>query len=295
MNWLKEIGIDWKTIVVICVILVGAFILNRVVIWLMNRSLDTAADKLKVDRTKFKFFKHFTSVTIWIIAIGAIIYMVPRFKALALTMFAGAGILVAIIGFAAQQAFSNIINGVFIVFSKPYRIGDLIKIRGDLYGVVEDITLRHTIINNFENKRVIIPNAVMGSEVIENATIQDFEVCRWIEVGISYDSNVDLAIKIMQEESLKHPQAIDMRSAEEKKKGILPAVEVRLLSFGDSSVNLRACVWTKDPYNAIKMHSDINYAIKNRFDKEGIEIPFPYRTVVFKKDLPVKTKPKRNG
>ena len=242
-----------------------------------------------VDRTQFKFFKHVASVAIWIIAIAGIIYTVPKLRALAVTLFAGAGIMVAAIGFAAQSAFSNIVNGVFIVFSKPYRVGDLIKVRSDLFGVVEDITLRHTIITNFENKRIIIPNAVMGSEVIENTTIKDMEVCRWIEVGISYDSDVELATKIMQEEAVKHPQCIDHRTAEQKEQGI-PQVEVRLIEFADFSVNLRALVWTNDPLNARAMHSDINKAIKKRFDAEGIEIPFPYRTIVYKKDLPPSAK-----
>lgn len=293
MKWLDEIGIDWKTLVAIAAILVGAFVLNRVIIWLINRSLNSASDGLKVDRTRFKFFKHVTSFTIWLVAIGGIIYTVPGLRGLAVTLFAGAGIMVAALGFAAQSAFSNIISGIFIVFSKPYRVGDLIKVRGDLYGVVEDITLRHTVINNFENKRIIIPNAVMGSEVIENATIEDFEVCRWIEVGISYDSDVDLAIKIMQEVAMAHPMCIDVRTDKQKESGE-PQVEIRVLAFGDSSVNLRAYVWTRDPYNALRMHSDINKSIKERFDVEGVEIPFPYHTLVYKKDLPKNAKLKKD-
>jgi small-conductance mechanosensitive channel len=78
---------------------------------------------------------------------------------------------------------------------------------------------------------------------------------------------------------------VDNRDKKEKKSGV-NKVNVRLVGFGDSSVNLRSYVWTDDAVNAIQMHSDINMAVKKRFDAEGIEIPFPYRTVVFKKDLP---------
>jgi small-conductance mechanosensitive channel len=285
MDILKELNIDWMTTIIIILIFVGAAILTRVVRWFINKSFVTASEKLKVDPTRYKFFKNTTSLIIWFNAFGLIILLIPKLKALAIALFAGAGILVAILGFAAQEAFSNIINGIFIVVFKPFQVGDLIKVGEEKYGMVEDITLRHTIIKNFENKRIIIPNTVIGSETIVNDSIEDKKVCRWIEVGISYDSDVELATKIIQEEAMKHPGCIDVRTQKQKDSGE-PRIEVRLMSFGDFSINLRAYVWADDPYRAFRMHSDINKAIKKRFDAEGVEIPFPYRTLVYKKDLP---------
>jgi small-conductance mechanosensitive channel len=261
--------------------------------WLISKSFNTASDKLNLDPTRYKFFRNAAALIIWLVAFGAIISLIPKLKTLAITLFAGAGILVAIIGFAAQQAFSNIISGIFIVLFKPFRVGDMIKVGTLDYGVVEDITLRHTVINNFENKRIIIPNSVIGNETIVNDNIEDSKVCRFIEVGISYDSDVDLASRIIQEEAAKHPSCIDARNKKQKTSGV-PKVNVRLMSFGDHSVNLRAYVWTNDPLNAVQMHSDINKAIKKRFDSEGVEIPFPYRTIVYKNDLPPNAKPMNN-
>ena len=85
----------------------------------------------------------------------------------------------------------------------------------------------------------------------------------------------------MQEESEKHPFSFDNRTVKEKTDGG-PVIEVRLLGFEDSAVALRAYVWCKDPVDVFRMHSDINKAVKKRFDLEGIEIPFPHRTLVFK-------------
>lgn len=291
MKFLTAFYNDYKTIILIICILVGAIIFTRIVRWLIDKSFLTASDKLNLDKTRYRFFKNAVSFIIWIIAIGAIISLIPKLKALAYTLFAGAGILVAIIGFAAQQAFSNIVSGIFIIMFKPFRVGDMIKVGTLEYGVVEDITLRHTVINNFENKRIIIPNSVISSENIVNDSIKESKVCRWVEIGISYDSDVDLATKILQEEALKHPLCIDNRTDEEKKNNE-PQVMVRLISFGDFSVNLRAYVWSDDAFNAPKMHSDINRAIKKRFDDEGVEIPFPYRTIVNKNDLPQPAKSK---
>jgi small conductance mechanosensitive channel len=99
--------------------------------------------------------------------------------------------------------------------------------------------------------------------------------------GISYDSDVDKAIGIIQEEAQKHPDFFDNRSPEEIKDGV-PPVMVRLIEFSDSSVNLRASVWSKDPGTGFAMKCDLYKSVKYRFDREGIEIPFPHRTLIFK-------------
>ncbi len=290
MKYLKEFYTDWKLAILISIILIGAIILTRVIRWLIDKSFVTAHEKLNLDKTRYRFFKNAVSLIIWLIAIGAILSLTPRLKALAYTLFAGAGILVAVIGFAAQAAFANIISGIFIVIFKPFRVGDMIKVGTLEYGIVEDITLRHTVIINFENKRIIVPNSVISAETIVNDNIEDSKVCRYIEIGISYDSDVDLALKIMEEEGAKHPDCIDARTEQQIKNGE-HKVNTRLLTFGDFSVNLRAYVWANDPQKVYQMHSDINRAIKKRFDKEGIEIPFPYRTIVYKNDLPSNSKP----
>lgn len=98
------------------------------------------------------------------------------------------------------------------------------------------------------------------------------------------DSDIDKAFRIIQEEAQKQPNFIDNRTSEEKKNNENPVL-VRVIGFGDSSVNLRSYVWSKDHDSGFAMKSDLRKSVKERFDKEGIEIPFPYRTIVFKKDI----------
>lgn len=289
MDFLKEPRFEFIVVLMIGLIIVGAILLSTLVRWLITKTFKAASQRINLDRTRYKFFKNAASMIIWLIAIASIISLIPRLKSLAITLFAGAGILVAIVGFAAQQAFSNIISGVFIVIFKPFRVGDKIKVGNQDYGIVEDITLRHTIIRNYQNLRIIIPNSVISSEVIINDTIEDEVICRWIDVGISYDSDVDLAIKIIRDVAIAHPDCIDHRTEEQKEKGA-HQVEVRLVSFGEYSINLRAFVWTTEVVFAARVHADINKGIKKQFDALGIEIPFPYRTVVYKKDLPPNAK-----
>lgn len=284
MEYFRQLDPIWQHVIIAVIIFVAAATATRTARWLINRAMRAAEERFGADRTKYAFFKNAVSLIIWLIAIGLIISTIPELKALAVTLFAGAGILVAAVGFAAQQSFANIISGIFIVFFKPFRVGDMIRVQTH-HGIVEDITLQHTIIVNFENKRIIIPNSIIGNEYIINDSIEEEKVCRWIEVGISYDSDVDLATRIIQDIAIAHPNCIDNRTPEEVAKG-QHQVNVRLMEFGNSSLNLRAYVWTDDPFNAIQMHSDINREIKKQFDKRGVEIPFPYHTIVYKNDLP---------
>lgn len=270
--------------VTIVIILAVTFFIERVIKRLLNTSLKKSSRKIKVEPTKYNFLRHSISTIIYLTGISIAIFTIPQLRTISLSIFAGAGILAVIIGFASQQAFSNIVSGIFIVIFKPFRVGDRVKIGTEISGIVEDITLRHTVIRDWENKRIIIPNSKISEHTIENPDIYDSRICRRIDFGISYDSDIDKAMQIIKEESEKHPDCIDNRTEEEKKDKD-PKVRVRVIGFGESSVNLKAWVWAEDAGKAFVMACDLNKSIKERFDKEGIEIPFPYRTVVFKDEL----------
>jgi small-conductance mechanosensitive channel len=265
------------------VTLLVAFIVSKVLRILLSKFLKISSTKLKIDHTQFNFLKNAVSFFVFLGAIIFIFYTIPALKTLSITLFAGAGILTAIALFASQQAFANIVSGVFIVIFKPFRVNDTVDIGSLPKGRVEDITLRHTVIRNFENRRMIIPNSVISSEIVINSSIVDESICNFIDMGISYDSDIDKAMDIMKKEVLAHPNFVDHRSKEEIQAGTEP-VTVRVLNFGDSSVNLRAFAWTKDHSDGFVMKTDLHKSIKETFDKEGIEIPFPYRTIVYKKE-----------
>lgn len=261
--------------------LLVAFIISKVLRILIDRFIKLSSKKLRVDYTQFNFLKNAVTFFVFLAAVIFIFYSIPKLKALSITMFAGAGILTAIALFASQQAFANIVSGVFIVIFKPFRVNDLVDVGSLPKGRVEDITLRHTVIRNFENRRMIIPNSVISSEILVNSNIVDETICNFIDMGISYDSDIDKAMEIMSQTAMAHANYIDHRSEEDKKKG-LPPVMVRVMGFGDSSVNLRAFVWSKDHSTGFEMKTDLNKSFKEEFDKQGIEIPFPYRTIVYK-------------
>ena len=141
----------WEQFVFAIIVLAVAFIISRLLRLIIGRFLRAAAKKLKVDPTRYNFFKNAIDSIVLLIAAITIFRSIPAFKDFGTTLLTGAGVLAAIVGFASQAAFSNIISGIFLVIFKPFSVGDRVKI-GSLYsGDVEDITLRHTVFKVFDH------------------------------------------------------------------------------------------------------------------------------------------------
>jgi len=260
-----------------------AFVVSVILRRIAQIAINSYAERIKVDPTNYSFLKNSLSFVIFSIALFFIFSKIPFFKSLGTALFAGAGVFAAILGFAAQKAFANIISGIFILIFKPFRVGDTIEFTS-YKGVVEEITLRHIAIKDYENRRVVVPNSIISDEVIVNSDITDEKIRQPIIFGISYDSNIDKAIAIIQQEAEKHSLLIDHRSEEDIKSGV-PKVLVRVIGLNDFSVQLKAYVWCIGNDNAFVLKCDLLKSVKEQFDKNSIEIPFPYRTIVYKNDL----------
>ncbi len=271
----------WEQAVFIIIVLVTAFLIGRVFRFIIGRFFKTAARKLKVDPTRYNFFKNASDFIILLVAVVIIFRSIPSLRLLGNTLLTGAGILAAIVGFASQQAFSNIISGIFLVIFKPFSVGDRVKV-GQLYtGDVEDITLRHTVIKDFENKRIVIPNSVISNEVIVNSTLVDERVCMFIEIGISLEADIARAQTIIREEAMAHPLCVDARTSVELERGE-HQVMVRVMGFTELATQLRGYAWANNPTDGFEMKCDLHKSIKLRFDREGIEMAVPLRMITYK-------------
>jgi small-conductance mechanosensitive channel len=271
----------WEQIFFALIVLIFSFVESRILRYMIGRFIRGAAKKLNVDPTRYNFFKNAVDFIIFLIAFIIIFRSIPAFRTVGTTLLTGAGVLAAIVGFASQSAFSNIISGFFLVIFKPFRVGDRVRI-GQLYtGDVEDITLRHTIIKDFENRRIVIPNSVISNETIINSTLTDEKTCMFIEIPVSFSADINKAISIIQEEAVRHPFCIDNRNTEELTKGD-HAVMVRVLSFGDFGILLRAYTWAISPNHGFDLKCDLNKSIKERFENEGVEFGYPVRVLINK-------------
>lgn len=280
---IKSIFGDLQTLLEFCGILLATIGVAWFFNFIFQRVIKREIKKLAADPTSYQFIRHFLTAIIYLIGIGWALLTLPNMKTVAHTLLAGAGVVTLVAGLASQQALSNITSGLFLVIFKPFRVNDRIRFRDTFTGTVEDITLRHTIIRDLENNRIVVPNSVISSEVLINLHLGDSRVCKIIEVGISYSSDTNLAQKIIREEVEKHPLSLDIRSPEDIKEGV-EQVQVRVVGLGASSVNLRTWAWAKDTASGFVLNCDLLKNIKERFDAEGIEIPYSYQNIIIKKD-----------
>lgn len=229
--------------------------------------------------TRLKFTRNSLRFVFGLVGVLVILFTVPVFREQVGYIFSGAGILAAIIGFAAKDAISNLIAGLFIVLFRPFRIGDYIKLEKGSIGIVEDITLRHTVINTFENKRLIIPNSVISTESVLNFTIQDSKILSFNDFMIGLDADIGLAKAIITEEASGLEFVIDNRTPQEIINDA-PEFDVRLVDVTESGIHIRAYLWLIDPLQEFKMRSAFKEAVHKRFKAEGITLPIPMRKIV---------------
>lgn len=185
-------------------------------------------------------------------------------------LIASSSLLVAVLGFAAQESLNNVLSGIMIAKSKPFEIGQRIVIEEkNITGTVVGISLRHTVIRKINNATVIIPNSVMNTVVIENSSYNENTIANFLDITIDYYSDINKAIDIIHQVVLKHP--LFLKDAD-------PTALVR--NLGLNGYEVRATVWTNTVSENFKACSDIRIELKKRFDEAGIEIPYGYVKVV---------------
>jgi small conductance mechanosensitive channel len=180
-------------------------------------------------------------------------------------LLTGLGIAGFIVGFALQDSLSNFASGLMILFYRPFDVHDTIEAAG-ARGRVNDMTLVNTTILTFDNQRLVIPNNKIWQDVIINVTYQTQRRID-MELGVSYDQDIDEVFKVL----------LDVVKADDR---VLedPLPEVWLGSFGESSINILCRPWVKTA-DYWHVYWDLNKAIKQAFDANGIQIPFPQRDV----------------
>ncbi|SHH20994.1 mechanosensitive ion channel family protein [Halobaculum gomorrense] len=170
------------------------------------------------------------------------------------------------IGFAMQDVIKNFVAGIFIFTDRPFRIGDWIEWDGHS-GIVEDISFRVSRVRTFDNELLTVPNSQLTDGVIKNPVAKDTLRLQFL-FGIGYGDDIEHATEIIVEEAERHPDILSD-----------PAPSVRLTELADSYVGLKSRIWIGNPSRAdfVKIRGEYVTNVKERFDEEGIEIPFPQR------------------
>jgi small-conductance mechanosensitive channel len=180
-------------------------------------------------------------------------------------LLGAAGVLTVALGFASQTSASNVISGLFLMIEQPFTVGDVVQIGGTT-GEVLSIDLLSVKLRMFNNTFVRVPNeSVIKSEV---KTLTRFPIRRLdLKMGVSYAEDLPRVRQVLVELAEKNVLCLDF-----------PAAQIFLDEFGDSSINLQYSVWAKRE-NFVALKNSMLEEVKQAFDREGIEIPFPQRAL----------------
>ena len=216
------------------------------------------------------FINSIIQVLIYVVGFIIAVSKIPQLSRLTTTLLAGSGIAALAISLSAQESLGNIVSGLFISLYRPFNVGDRVKlVSSGVVGYVESITLRHTVIKTLTNTRITVPNSVLNKEIIENSNLVETIASYYVDVSVSYESDVELARRIMADIVGSHPLYVDVRKDRSEEK-----VPVLMRAFEGSGIALRARVWTKTVDDNFKACSDIRLELLRQFRRSGIEIPY---------------------
>lgn len=253
----KSLTIFINIIIALSIFFIGKFIAKRIL-----QILQAMMRKSKIDSTLIAFFDNVLYGGLMAIVIIASLSYLGLNTTSLVAMIGGASVA---IGLALQGQLSNFASGIVIILFRPFNVGDYINVHGEK-GTVKTISLINTSMVTLDNHEIIIPNNQITSDwLINYSSIPNYRV--EILIGIGYNSNIDIARKLMLAEADKHSLVLSQ-----------PKAKVVVKDLADSSVNLALFVWTENS-DHLTVEFDLREAIKKAFDQHGIEIPFPQQVV----------------
>jgi small conductance mechanosensitive channel len=259
--WLQaqDIAIAWGVKVIAAI---AIFIIGRWIAKLLRRTVSRVMEKAEVEPIIIGFVGSITYIALLAFVVVAALGQLGIQTTSFIAILGAAGLA---IGLALQGSLANFAAGFLMIIFRPFKVGDFIEGAG-VAGVVREIQVFTTTLKTPDNKTIIIPNAKLSGDNIVNYSA---EATRRVDmtVGVAYDS--DLAkVKVVLNDIISKDARIHAD----------PAPQVVVAELADNSVNFVVRVWTsKEDYWAVKC--DTTETIKNRFDAEGISIPFPQRDI----------------
>lgn len=192
-------------------------------------------------------------------------------------LLASAGVLGVVIGLAARDTVANFFGSLALYADNTYQTGDYIVLNDGIEGYVHDISIRSTVLRTLDGDQVTIPNSKLNNATIRNKSSPRPDHRIELSVGVSYESNPD-QVKELLESMLEDEDIITNE----------PEPQVFLREFGDSAIVYDILIWISEPRKRRKVADKLNRNLYEDLSKEGVEFPFPQRSIHFKDHSNVK-------
>lgn len=271
---LTQYGIPFSntigSVITFILTLIGIFLIGRIV---LLPFISKILDRKKLDAHAKKPIRKLSVGLIIFIGIS-VAFGLAGFGSFLTSLATIAAAATLAIGFALQDIIKNFVSGIFIYIDRPFKIGDWIE-WDNFNGIVEDISLRVTRVRTFDNELLTVPNSKLTEDVVKNPVAKDKLRMKFL-FGIGYEDDIKQATDIIIKQAKKHPEIMDE-----------PEPSVRLVELEDSYVGLQSRIWIDNPSRTdfVRIKGEYIQNVKQRFDEENIEIPFPQRTLSGQLDL----------
>ncbi len=243
------------------------------IIYLINLLINKIIKKIikrhhqKNITTILVFVKRLKTVVLYGIGIGLVLSQFNALSSISIAILSTLGISSAIISLSIKDTLSNFLSSLELLLSKPFEIGDHIFLpEKNICGVVEEISIRHTIIRTESNKKEILPNKLLNQLIIENSDHKDSQIVLLTEFTINKNNNIDKVINIIKEE-IKKVCKVELKGKNKDEE--FPKVKV--IEITPSDLKIRGWIWGNNINEANENLWAINYNLKNRFEKEKIK------------------------
>ncbi|EOT24547.1 hypothetical protein C805_02759 [Eubacterium sp. 14-2] len=231
----------------------------------------------KTNAIHLRFLKSIFNVMIDVVIIYSLVQQFEITKDISKALLQSGTLIVAIATFAAQQALANVISGISVSASRPYNVNEKIRVlQGGTVlaeGMVTDVTIRHTVIRQFNGECCIVPNSIMDSAVIINTNFTE-NVGNFIEITVSYDTDIEKAVAVMKKICEEHELTIETEKS-----------SVTVSGYTPDGLTLKTTIWTRNLNDSFKACSDIRIALVEGFRENSIEIPYQTVTVHYTKEV----------
>lgn len=280
LNWMNSIIENLPNLILAFLVLLIAYFLAN---YISKLTLKLIGNRVK-QKSVSTIIARLTTVVIVMVGLFLALGILNLSQTIT-SLITGAGVLGLVIGLALQGTLSNIISGIVISFREKIQIGNWIETNG-FNGEIIDINLKNLTLKESDNNLVMIPNKIILENPMKNYSLTPY-IRVDLSCGVGYESDLEFVEKLTKDTLEKTFEKIDESKP----------VEFFYTEFGDSSINFRCRFWIKGTkrVHTLNATNKAIIAIKKAFDKEGINIPFPIRTLQFGNTLDLEKNTLENG